>query len=193
MIALLSQRRTPSTLLGLALNGSRLEGVVLRRSNGSMHIQRAFTTALTLNPLNGDPELVGREIRNHLEQAGIRQRRCVVCVPLSWALTLPVKVPDLPEEDVASFLEIEAERGFPYGPEALSVASSRFRSAPGQRHATLVAIPRNPLHQLEQVLRAAQLRPASFTLGIAALQPAEADPSRAVVALALGEHAVDLH
>ena len=93
MIPFLAKRRTPSTLLGLTLNGSRLEGVVLRRTNGSLQVQQTLSVALTLNPLNGDPELVGREIRNHLEQAGIRQRRCIVCVPLSWVLTLPIKMP----------------------------------------------------------------------------------------------------
>jgi hypothetical protein len=186
----LRQKQAPSSILGLAIDGGRLDGVVLRRTNGSLQVLKNFNVALALNPLTGDPELVGREIRNHLDQAGIRERRCAVCVPLSWALTVQTKLPDLPESDIASFLEIEAERGFPYGPDALSVCNSRCRFASGEQQATLVAIPRNHLSQLEKALKAAQLKPVSFTLGAAALQSAE--NGQGVLALAIGEHGVDL-
>ena len=179
-------------MLGLTLDGSRLLGVLLRRSNGSLIVQKSFTATLALNPLNAVPELMGREIRNHLEQAGIRERRCVVCVPLSWALTLNTPLPDLPEADVQSFLDIEAERSFPYGPEALSLATSRLRQPEASRQAMLVGIPRNHLERLETVLKAAQLRPISFSLGITALQSAERESSHGVLALAVGENTIDL-
>ena len=58
--------------------------------------------------------------------------------------------------------------------------------------ATLVAIPRNHLEQLEAVLKAAQLRPLSFGLGISALQDPERESSNGVIALVPGENAVDL-
>src|SRR6185295_18319045 len=121
----------------------------------------------------------------------IRERRCVVCIPLGWALVLQTKVPDLPEPDVSSFLQIEAERGFPYGPDALSVADSRCLSGGGEQYATIVAVPRNQLAQLEKALRAAQLRPVSFTLGITALHNADQESSQGVLALAIGENSVD--
>ena len=190
MIGLLRKKRLRSSILGLAFDGSRLEGVVLRRSNGSLRLQKSFSATLALNPLNGDPELVGREIRNHLEQAGIRERYCVVSVPLNWALTVATKIPEMAEEDVNSFLETEAERGFPYGPESLLLARSRY-SIGTEQHAMLVAIPRNHLDQLEKVLRAAQLRPLSFTLGITALQSASKE-TKGTLALAIGENTIDL-
>jgi hypothetical protein len=191
MINLLQKKRVPSSILGLALEGNRLEGIVVRRTNGSLQAQKTFAAALTINPMSGDPELAGREIRNHLDQAGIRERRCVVGVPLSWALTLQAKIPEVPEEDVAGFLEIEAERGFPYGPEALSSVTSRYRSTSGEEFATLVAVPQNHLVQLEKVLRSAQLRPASFTLAMTALQGTGKKTSN-VLALAIGENTIDL-
>ena len=190
MMDLLRQKRAPSSILGLAFDGGRLEGVFLRRTNGALQVLKNFSASLALNPLTGDPELVGREIRNHLDQAGIRERRCAVCIPLAWALTVQTKVPDLPEADIASFLEIEAERGFPYGPDALSVCHSRCRFGSGEQLATLVAIPRGHLAQLEKALKAAQLKPLSFTLGVVALQNAE--NGAGVLALAMSEHGVDL-
>ena len=190
MMGLLRQKRAPSSILGLAFDGGRLEGLCLRRTNGALQVLKNFSASLALNPLTGDPELVGREIRNHLDQAGIRERRCAVCIPLAWALTVQTKVPDLPEADIASFLEIEAERGFPYGPDALSVCHSRCRFGSGEQLATLVAIPRGHLAQLEKALKAAQLKPLSFTLGVVALQNAE--NGAGVLALAMSEHGVDL-
>jgi len=131
------KRRAPSSLLGLTLDGNRLEGVVLRRSNGSLQVNQRFTATLSLDPLTNEPELVGREILNHLDAAGVRERRCVVAVPLKWALAAHTRIPELPEADVVSFLQIEAERGFPTDVTTLQIATSRLLSASGEKHATL--------------------------------------------------------
>jgi hypothetical protein len=185
-----AQRLT--SLLGLTLDGGRLEGVVVRRTNGSLAVQQSFSVALSLDPLTNDAELVGREIRNHLDAAGVRERRCVVGLPLKWALTTYTKVPDLPDADVPGFLQIEAERGFPCDVETLLLATSRFTTAGGEKHATLVGIPRNHVALLQAALEAAQLKPVSFSLGLTALQSAEADPTQGVMALAIGESQVGL-
>lgn len=186
------KKRQPTGLLGLALDGSRLEVVLLRRSNGSVEIQKNGVASLSLDPLKDDPELVGREIRKHLEDMGIRERRCAVCLPLDWALSLQTKLPDLPEADLRSFLEIEAERGFPYGPEALFISVSRFRLGAGQEHATEVAIPREQVLRLEKALRSARLAPVTFSLGLPALQNAEASSSDGVLALIAGDKGIGL-
>lgn len=186
------KRRAPSSLLGLALDGSRLEGVVLRRLNGSLQVNQRFATPLSLDPLTNEPELVGREILNHLEAAGVRERRCVVALPLKWALTAQTKIPALPEADVASFLQIEAERGFPTDVATLQMATSRLVSASGERLATFVGVPKVHVERLEQVLHAAKLKPLSFSLGITALQPAGAGMSEGILALVVGEHQVGL-
>ncbi len=186
------RRARPTSVLGLALDGSRLEGLVLRRTNGSVQIQPPFSVALSLDLLTNDPQLVGREIRNHLDAAGVRERNCVVGLPLKWMLTTHVEVPDLPEADVASFLQIEAERGFPCDVATLQVATSLCRTPNGKPQALLVGIPRNHLDVLEQVLRAAKLKPVSFSLGITALQPAGTEAANGVLALAVGESHVAL-
>jgi hypothetical protein len=188
----LLKRQRLSGVLGLALDGSRLDGVLLRRTNGALHVQQTFSVSLSLDPLTNDPELVGREIRNHLDAVGVRERQCVVGLPLKWVLTTHIEVPELPETDAASFLQIEAERGFPCDVETLHVGTSRFRSPDGKQYATLVGIPKNHLALLERALRAAKLKPISLSLGITALQPAAAEASNGVMALAIGESHVGL-
>jgi len=191
MIELLNLNRLKgkrlTSLLGLALDGSRLEGVVLRRTEGALRVEETFSVALSLDPLTADPELVGREIRNHLDAAEVRERVCVVALPLKWALTAHAEVPELPESDVESFLKIEAERGFASDIETLLISSSRCRLPSGKQEALMVGIPRSHVELIERALRAAKLKPVSFSVGIAALQSPLAESSNGVMALAIGE------
>src|SRR5580658_9319077 len=144
MIDLFKPKRAAS-VLGIVLDGNRLEAVVLRRTNGTLQVRQTVSAALALSPLTDDPELVGREIRNHLDTAGVREKHCAVCLPPSWLLTLQTKVPDLPEADRAGFLQLEAERGFHGGPEALFMVHSLFQAGANEQYGTLMAVPRNNL------------------------------------------------
>ncbi len=186
------RRRQLVSLLGLTLDGSQLQGVVLRRTNGSLRVQDTFSATLSLDPLTADAELVGREIRNHLDAAEVRERHCIVGLPLKWALTTHVEVPPLPAEDVPNFLQLEAERGFPCDVATLMTSTSLCPGASGKQHALLIGIPRPHLASLEAVLRAAKLKPVSFSLDLAALQPPEAESSNGVLALRIGESHVGL-
>lgn len=83
-------------------------------------------------------------------------------------MTISVEIPDLSDSDLQSFLELQAESEFPFGIEDMQLASAVYR-APGQsRHATLAAIPKNRIEQIQQVLQHARLRPVSLVLGLAA-------------------------
>jgi hypothetical protein len=179
-------------LLGLALDGGRLEGVVVRRTNGSVEVKKSFAASLSLDLLTHDPELTGREIRKHLDSAGITERRCVMCLPLSWVMTLAIKQPELAGPDLESFLQIEAERGFPYAPEALILAKSGYRTPGGESYITWVAVPRDHVSRLEQVLKAAKLKPVSFSLGMVSLPLGGARPDEGIVALMPGESSIGL-
>ena len=185
------RRQGPSALLSLALDGARLNGVVLKRTNGSLRLQRSFSVTLSLDLLTADPELAGQEIRNHLDAAGVRERHCAVCLPLKWALAMRVEMPSLAEGDVDSFLQIEAEREFPCDVATLRMATSRSQLA-GKQHAMLIGVPSGHVALLEQALEKAKLKPVSFSLGIAALQPADTESSEGVLALAIGERSLNL-
>jgi hypothetical protein len=190
MIDRLKNRRTHS-VLGLSLDGARLDAVVLRRTNGSAQITATLEATVALDPMTADPELVGSDIRNRLDAAGIRERRCVVCLPLNWVMLVQANLPELAEADLASLLQLEAERGFPYSPDALVLVQSRC-SLPSGRVATQLAVSREHIARLERVLRAARLVPVRFSLSLPVLDDPALDPAAGTVALALGEHDVGL-
>ena len=186
------KRKKLASVLGLALDGSRLDGVVLRRINGSLQVQQSFSVTLTLDPLTAAPELVGREIRNHLDAAGVRERHCILGMPLKWILTAHTELPPLPEADAASLLQLEAERGFPCDVATLQLSNSRCALADDKKHVLLAGIPITHIAALEKVLAAAKLKPVSFALGLTALQPPADEKSNGVLALAVGESTVSL-
>jgi hypothetical protein len=187
----LFKRSRAASILGLSLDGNRLEVVSLRRNNGTVHIRQTLVVSLALSPLTDAAELVGQEIRNHLDKAGIRERHCAVCLPLSWALTLQTPLPEVSEADRASFLQLEGERSFHAGTDSHFIQYSIFKTPDGGQYATLMAVPRDHLEALQRVLRAAKLKPLTFALGVTALQPANTDPNR-VVMIALRRDTVDL-
>jgi hypothetical protein len=186
------KRKKLASVLGLALDGSRLDGAVLKRTNGSLQQLQMFTATLALDPLTAAPELVGREIRNQLDAAGVRERNCVLGVPLKWVLTAQTELPPLPEADAASLLQLEAERNFHADAATLQIGDSRTPLAGDKKFVLLAGVPQPHVGTLEQVLAAAKLKPASFGLGIAALQYARGNPSDGVLALVIGETHVGL-
>lgn len=187
-----SKSKRETTVLGLAFDAGRVDVVNLRRTNGSVQVLHSLSVPLTLDPLTNDPELVGREILNHLVAAGIRARRCVVVLPLKWALITQTQIPAMAEEDVPGFLEIEAERGFPCDVSTLMLATSRTRSPEGAGSALLIGVPRSHLSTLENVLRAAQLKPASFSLGLPLLTGPAPEGAEGVLSLFIGPANVGL-
>ncbi|MGH8024480.1 MAG: hypothetical protein ACRED1_12910, partial [Limisphaerales bacterium] len=184
------KRRRLNSLLGLILDGTRLEGIVLRRNNDSISVQQAFSVTLTLDPLTAAPELMGREIQNHLEAAGVRERHCVLGLPLKWVLTAGTELPPLPEADAASLLQLEAERGFHSDITTLQLAESRCGLAGDKKYVTFAAVSKGQVEPLIAALTAAKLKPVSFSLGLTALQPPSAE--NGALALAIGETGVGL-
>ena len=184
------KRKRLTSLLGLTLDGTRLEGIVLRRNNGSISIQQTCSATLSLDPLTAAPELVGREIRNHLEAAGIRERHCILGLPLKWVLTAGTELPPISEADAANLLQIEAERGFHSDITTLQLADSRCALVGDKKHVTFAAVAKSQIEPLIAVLTAAKLKPVSFSLGLTALQSPAAQSG--VLTLVIGETGVGL-
>ncbi|MEY4917362.1 MAG: hypothetical protein RL616_1275 [Verrucomicrobiota bacterium] len=184
------RKKKLTSLLGLTLDGSRLDGVVLKRNSGALQQLQSFSVQLMLDPLTAAPELVGREIRNQLDAVGVRERDCIVGLPLRWVLTAQTELPPLPEADAASLLQLEAEKSFHTDVAQLQVANSRSALAGDKQYVLLAGMPNTHVGSLEQILAAAKLSPVSFALGISALQPAE--KSDGVLALVIGENNVGL-
>ncbi len=186
------KRKRPTTLLGLAFDGQRLEAVVAHRTNGSVELGARCNATLVADLRTAEAEVIGRELRNTLDAAGIRERHCTVALSADLALTLQTMLPELSVEDSQSLLQLEAENGFPYSFETLAIATSSFRVAGGPTGVTQLAIQHDYLSRLESILRAARLLPVSFTFGITALQVPASETPVGTVAFWVGDRKVGL-
>ncbi len=163
------------SLLGIELSAGRLTAAVLARAGQGYAAQTMKTAALALDPLSNDPELAGQEIRNLLDQWGIREKRCVICIPLQWIMSRAIDLPDLPPADMANYINLQAEREFPFAAEDLSISLSKFVTPGGRTCATLAAIPLNHTLILQKVFRAAKLKPVSLSAGVTSMGGPPAD------------------
>jgi hypothetical protein len=168
----LSMKLKPSkraqSVLGLTLIDGQLRACHMVRAKGGLEVVKTANAALTLDVLHPEAELVGREIKNHLDAAGIRERHCIVGLPPRWVMTQQTKVPELSADDTSSYLQIEAEKGFPVDPAHLLIARSFQRSAVGS-YVTQLAVRQEQIAQLTAVLKAAGLKPVSYSVGLAVL------------------------
>ena len=160
---LISKKRLQS-VIGLSLADGQLRVAHAARAKNAIAVLRSATAPLSLDVFHPETELVGREIRNHLEAAQIKERHCVVAVPPGWVMSQHTKVPELSPEDTASLLQIESEKSFPCDPEELQIARS-----PQNGYVTQLAVRHEQLARLTAVLKSAGLKPVSFTLGLDAL------------------------
>lgn len=161
------------TLLALTFEDKRLNICVIRRSSKGMIFEKGIRVPLSLNPLSSEPELAGHEIRNHLDAASIRERNCIVCIPLRWILSLHLCLPNLEEADRKDYIAMQAEKELPFATEDLQLAISRFSLPDASQHATVAALPKNHLQSLLQALKSAGIRILRIETSIAAI-PAHA-------------------
>ncbi len=183
--------KRPASVVGLSFAGGVLRLAHVARAKTAVAVLRQASAPLTLDLLHPEPDLVAQEIRNHLEASGIRERHCVVALPASWFMTTQGTVPDLAPDDLASLLQIEAEKAFPCDPDELQIATSPHRSAE-RAYVTQVAVRKDQLNRLSDVLRSAGLKPVSYTLGLAALPGAVGKSGEGAMTLVLEPKAATL-
>lgn len=173
-------RNRPRTLLGLAIEDNGLAVALVRRAGGQCRAEDAFTLPLTGDRLLAEPEETGRLLAGALQERGLTEKRCAVRLPLAWAMAVPLELPDLSGPDLDGFLQLRAEREFPFAPERMALAHQRFDRFGGGGWATLAALDRARVEAVQRFLVAAGRQPVSIALGLGgcgALAAQEAEPA----------------
>ena len=80
-------RRAPQSVLAVAFAGGRLVAAHVARSKNAVAVLRTAAVPLSVDLLHPEPELVGREIRGHLDAAQLKERSCIVVLPSEWVMT----------------------------------------------------------------------------------------------------------
>lgn len=178
----LKKRFLPEAALAITLESGRLSAAFVSQENGGREL---FSLPFGAELVAADPEKAGKELAAALSTAGVRQKRCVVCLPPGWALTASTDLPEMPEEDLRSFLELRAEREFPMAADEMRISHSPYSLPDGSRRTTLAAVPNRRMEAVEKMLAAAGCRAVSVSL---ALDECLAEPKPALHFLANGTH-----
>jgi hypothetical protein len=188
-IAAVQKRLQVRSILAVTIESGRMVVALVRRDENGISVVRSFEMANGAEALVNGAEKIGTELAAQLGAAGIREKRCVVCVPASWALTTATDIPDISGDDLRGYLELRAEREFPAGAADLKLAHCSYALPDGKLRATIAGLPAKRVDAVERMLAAAGCRPVSLSLGLDACLPNNSDA--ALHFLANGTH-VDL-
>jgi len=157
----LKKRFQPQSVLALTVESDRIVVSLIRR--GSAPLPPLYV-AVTVGALLEDPVKAGTALVAALEAAEIRERRCVVCLPTSWALSASADMPEVVAEDLRGYFELRAEREF--STSDLRLAHNPYCLADGTRRATLAALPSKRMEAVEKMLETAHCHPVSISLAL---------------------------
>ena len=183
----LKKRFQMRSVLAVTLESARIAIDLLRREEGGITVVRSFSVPIGAEAVLADAEKAGQQVSEQLAAAGIRERRCVVCVPAGWALTTSTDVPGVDAADLRGYLELRAEREFPIPVADLRIAHCSYVLPDGKPRATLAAIPTKRAEAIERMLSAADCRAVSLSLGLDDCMPAPESPA-SLRFLANGNH-----
>jgi hypothetical protein len=176
--------------LAVTIESGRIAIEFVRREESGDRVVRSFALPIGADMILADPEKAGQELASHLETAGIRERRSVVCIPASWALITSTEVPELGADDLRGYLELKAEREFPIPVADLRLAHCAYALPDGNQRATVAGVPLKRMEAVDRFLAAAGCRAASISLGLDGCVPRNRDEA-ALHFIANGTH-VDL-
>lgn len=186
-LAELKKRFQIRTVLAVTLESGRVTVDLVRREENTSRTVSSFALPVGAEAVLADPERAGQRLAAELESAGVRERRCVVCIPAGWAMTTSTEVPGIAEEDLRAFLELRAEREFPVPVADLRLAHCAYTLPDGKACATLAAVPAKRMEAIERMLAVAECSMVSMSLGLDGCLPRSGAPA-ALHFLANGNH-----
>ena len=162
----LRKRLRARSALAITIESGRVVVSLVRNEETEPQPAPSFALPLGDEELLKDPESAGHQLVAALASAGVRERRCVVCVPAGWALTASTDLPAVAGEDLRGYLELRAEREFSISAAELRLGYSAYALPNGQRRATLAALPRKKIEAIERMLEIARRRASSISLAL---------------------------
>jgi Tfp pilus assembly PilM family ATPase len=160
-LAVLRKRWQTRVALAVTIESGRIAVDLVRRENGGSRVVQSLVLPMGAEAIVADPQKAGEEFAAQLRASGIRERRCVVCIPAGWAITTATDLPGISPEDLRSYLELRAESEFPVPVADLRLAHCVYLLPDGKQRATVVAVPAKRIEAVERMLDTAGCRAVS--------------------------------
>lgn len=178
----LKKKLRPDSALALTLESSRV-AVSFATPGGAA--REIASLPYGADAVAANAEKIGKELLAALDAAGVRERRCVLCLPPEWAFTATADMPEITGEDLRGYLELRAEQEFPMSADEMRVAYLPYALPDGKKRVTIAAVPVKRMDGVDKMLAAAGCRAVSISLGI---DGCFSEPKPALRFLANGTH-----
>ncbi len=144
-----------------------------RRARGAATAMRIEMDGPTdENETLSQPEAFGAQLRERLCAAGVRETSAVLTIPLDWTASFrAARPPGLAAEDVADYLELQAERAAPFGGAGWKLASPPDGGGADAPILVGALLPESRWSAIERIATAARLRWVSVRTNIPAVIP----------------------
>ncbi len=170
-------------------------------SGGTVKILRAVVTQEEQSPVAGDPEALGKLLRERLKTAGIASAPVLACVGRDRVIQKDLRFPAVPLHEEPALVRFQAMKELSEAPEdvVIDFTSARDGLDKGETRALVLILRRDVLEAYQKICAAAGLKLAGLTprplgvsaclrrvIGTTALTPAPepADGAIAVVTVA---------
>ncbi len=163
-------KKKAASALGVSFDGSLMRAALLRQNGVRLRLLGQTEADLALDPWKDNPADVGAALKVALDHAELREKQCVVGIPIEWMLTNTIDLPALDEEDIQDYLDMQIERSFPFSPSDLAISISRFQAALDDHHALVTAVQNKHIERLGEIMKAAGLKPVGYSLPFEAIQ-----------------------
>jgi hypothetical protein len=157
-------KKRPTSVVSIEWGYGFLSLEWVRKNGRQPHAQAKATVTLPADYLQQTPASLGAMVRQALESNGIREKQCLVTLPIGALFSARTEVPPLEEEDLQSFFDTQAEREFPFPLEGLRVSRAAFSGADGKSHVLMMALASQRLAVMSDILEQAGLVPLSWSL-----------------------------
>ncbi|MFM1942978.1 MAG: hypothetical protein RI897_1960 [Verrucomicrobiota bacterium] len=162
----LRSRWSIPAVLALTVEWDHVAIAHVRRNNGGIQLLQSLQLPITADAILENPDLCGKQLAEALSKQGLRETRCIVCVPNHWAFTTSSDLPDVAPEDLPGFIELKAEGEFPLSASDLLIAHSPWSTPGHPKQTTIAGLPKRKADAVRQMLATANRRATSISLAL---------------------------
>lgn len=152
------------SIIGIEFERESVKAVAAVKNGVGLKIKKTIDSPIGPDWLLSEPDKLGEEIRNQLNQAGVQDSHCMICLPLQWILKHRIEIPNLSADDLQNYIHLQAERAFPFPLDELSLSTTWYQTDDGKRFASISAVRLSHIETLRNVCKKAKLTPVSFSI-----------------------------
>jgi len=164
-------------VLVVSLTSKLFSFVLAESSRGKVVLKKTGMIPLRVNPLVDDVDVVGCELKEHLDKNGISDSSCILCLSLDKLMLKQWSIPDIDDEELQDYVEVQVEQDFGFGDDELAMDYTTFIHTDTTRSVVALAALNNSFERLKSIVKASGLKLISASCGCAELSNAVNDSS----------------